>query len=180
MKSPLPGSSTLITSAPKSASSVAANGAAMRVPRSRMRTPASGSGESDMTCASCVSALRAANAPINRRHPPGTHTKGVPPAMLTRVDRVQAVVADRGATAAAYTRLLDAQVVREDRVGVLGARRSVVRLGASEVELLEPDGAGLAADFLAHTKGGLFAAGFATHTIARLGAHLNAAGVRGV
>lgn len=97
--------------------------------------------------------------------------------MLTRVDRVQAVVADRGATAAAYTRLLDAQVVREDRVGVLGARRSVVRLGASEVELLEPDGAGLAADFLAHTKGGLFAAGFATPDIARLGAHLQARGV---
>ncbi len=42
MKSPTPGSSTLITSAPRSASRVAANGAATRVPRSRTRTPASG------------------------------------------------------------------------------------------------------------------------------------------
>jgi len=100
--------------------------------------------------------------------------------MLTRVDRVQVVVAARGATAAAYTRLLDAPVVREDRVSVLGARRSVVRLGASEVELLEPDGAGLAADFLAHTRGGVFAAGFATPDLARLSAHLQARGVSAI
>src|SRR5437016_7547975 len=42
MKSPCPGSSTLITSAPRSASSVAAKGAPIRVPRSRTRMPASG------------------------------------------------------------------------------------------------------------------------------------------
>ena len=44
MKSPCPGSSTLMTSAPRSASSVAAKGAPMRVPRSRRRRPASGPG----------------------------------------------------------------------------------------------------------------------------------------
>jgi hypothetical protein len=93
--------------------------------------------------------------------------------MLRRVDRVQAVVADRRATAAAYRRLLDAEVAREDRVRLLGARRAVLRLGCSEVELLEPDGSGVAAEFFSRTKGGLFAAGFATADIAQLRAHLH-------
>jgi hypothetical protein len=97
--------------------------------------------------------------------------------MLRRVDRVQVVVADRRATAAAYRRLLDAEVVREDRVQFLGARRTVLRLGTSEVELLEPDGNGTVAEFLSRTKGGLFAAGFATVDLAPLRAHLQARGV---
>src|SRR5579885_2834286 len=42
MKSPVPGCSTLMTSAPCSPSNPAQNGAAMRVPRSRTRTPSSG------------------------------------------------------------------------------------------------------------------------------------------
>src|SRR3954465_7200560 len=42
MKSPVPGCSILITSAPCSPSSPAQNGAAMRVPRSRTRRPVSG------------------------------------------------------------------------------------------------------------------------------------------
>ena len=97
--------------------------------------------------------------------------------MLTRVDRVQVVVSDRSAAAAGFGRLLDATVVREDRARILGARRTVLRLGSSEVELLEPDGAGLANDFLSATHGGLFAAGFATPDVARLRAHLTASGV---
>jgi hypothetical protein len=97
--------------------------------------------------------------------------------MLRRVDRVQAVVADRQATATACRRLLDAAVVREDRVQILSARRTVLRLGSSEVELLEPDGSGVAAEFLSRTKGGLFAAGFATADIAQLRTHLTERGV---
>lgn len=97
--------------------------------------------------------------------------------MLTRVDRIQAVVADKRATAAVYGRLLGAEVVREDTVRALSARRAVLRLGTSEVELLEPDGAGVAADFLSRTPGGLFAAGFATPDVARLRAHLRTRGV---
>ena len=97
--------------------------------------------------------------------------------MLTRVDRIQVVVASRSATAAAFGRLLDASVVREDRVGGLAARRTVVRLGSSEVELLEPDGAGVVADFLAATQGGLFAAGFASADLERLRTQLTASGV---
>ncbi len=97
--------------------------------------------------------------------------------MLARVDRVQVVVANRQATAAAFARLLDTAVVREDRCGLLAARRTVLRLGRSEVELLEPDGAGGVADFLSATKGGLFAAGCATADVARLRARLQARGV---
>jgi hypothetical protein len=96
--------------------------------------------------------------------------------MLARIDRVQVVLPDRAAAAAAYTRLLDAEVVREDRVAALAARRSVLRLGASEVELLEPDGAGDVAAFLSTTGGGLFAAGLATPDVHRLRAHLEARG----
>ena len=92
--------------------------------------------------------------------------------MLTAVDRVQVVVHDRVRIADAYRRLLDAEVVREDRVASLAARRTVLRLGDSEVELLEPDGAGRVAQFLSDTKGGLYAAGFATEQFARLKAHL--------
>jgi hypothetical protein len=92
--------------------------------------------------------------------------------MLTRVDRVQVVVGDRRAVAAAYARLLDAEAVREDRVRSLAARRTVLNLGRSEVEILEPDGAGLTAEFLAQTKGGLFAAGFATADLPALRAYL--------
>jgi hypothetical protein len=97
--------------------------------------------------------------------------------MLTRVDRVQVVTSDRQAAAAAFRRLLDAPVVREDRVDLLGAHRTVLSLGSSEVELLEPAGAGPVADFLAATSGGLFAAGFATPDVARLRGHLSARGV---
>ena len=92
--------------------------------------------------------------------------------MLTRVDRVQVVVADRRAVARDYHRLLAAEVTREDRVPLLAARRTVLRLGDSEVEVLEPDGAGAVAEFLSRTKGGMYAAGFATADIGRLKAHL--------
>ncbi len=97
--------------------------------------------------------------------------------MLTRVDRVQLVVPNRGAAATAFRRLLDAAIVREDRVRGLAAQRSVVRMGSSEVELLEPDGAGPVADYLAATQGGLFAAGFATPDMAHLRAELASSGV---
>ena len=72
-----------------------------------------------------------------------------------RLDRIQLVVPDRSDAAAAWQRLLDAPLLREDRVRSLGCRRSVIGVGTSEVELLEPDGAGPVAD----AGPGLFAAG---------------------
>jgi hypothetical protein len=97
--------------------------------------------------------------------------------MLTRVDRVQVVVADRRTAAAHFFRLLGAELTHEDRLRALGARRSVVRLGTSAVELLEPDGAGAADECLRRAGGGLFAAGLATHDIDALRARLLASGV---
>ena len=70
------------------------------------------------------------------------------------VDRIQLAVHDRRATAAAWEKLLDAAVVREDRVAALSCHRTVLAVGTSEVELLTADGAGPV-----HDAGpGLFAA----------------------
>ncbi|HVN87444.1 MAG TPA: hypothetical protein VMW17_21630 [Candidatus Binatia bacterium] len=96
--------------------------------------------------------------------------------MLTHVDRVQLVVANRREVAGAYQRLLATEVVRDDRVRSLAAHRTVLRLGRSELELLEPDGAGITADFLSQTGGGMFAAGLATADVAALKAHLQTSG----
>ncbi len=98
--------------------------------------------------------------------------------MLTRMDRVQAVVADRKRVAEAYARLLGAQEVGEDSLASLAARRTILRVGQSEVDLLEPDGAGAVADFLARMRGGLFAAGFSTPDVAALRRRLDERGVR--
>jgi len=97
--------------------------------------------------------------------------------MLRQVDRVQLVVSDRRSAALSFSKLLGAVLVREDSVGALGALRSVLRLGRSEVELLEPDAVGAAADFLRRTRGGLFAAGLTSPDLWALRSHLAARGV---
>ena len=97
--------------------------------------------------------------------------------MLARVDRVQVVVADRAAAVAHFSRLLGAELARQDMVRALGAKRTVVHLGASTVELLEPDGSGPTDDFMRTTGGGLFAAGVATEDPSALRARLRTHGV---
>jgi hypothetical protein len=97
--------------------------------------------------------------------------------MLTAVDRIQLVAAETEPVATAFARLLGAETVRRDALHVLGARRTVLRLGTSEVEVLVPNGVGPAADFLAATRGGLFAAGLATPEVERLERVLRAQGV---
>ncbi|HYB11831.1 MAG TPA: VOC family protein [Myxococcota bacterium] len=97
--------------------------------------------------------------------------------MLTRVDRVQLVVSDRTRAESSFGTLLGAALVRKDVVRPLAALRSVLRVGRSEVELLEPDGAGAAAEFLRRTRGGLFAAGFSARDPEALRSHLAKRGV---
>jgi hypothetical protein len=99
--------------------------------------------------------------------------------MLKQVDRVQLVVSDRRAAATSFSKLVGAVLVREDAVHALGARRSVLRVGRSEVELLEPDGVGAAAGFLKRTRGGLFAAGLSSADPGALRSHLATRGVEG-
>src|SRR5688572_13821469 len=81
--------------------------------------------------------------------------------MIERIDRLQIVVADRRAAADTYHRLLGAEVAREDRSSYLAARRTVMALGESEIELCEPDGTGRAAAALAERGEGLLSAGVA-------------------
>lgn len=94
--------------------------------------------------------------------------------MITRIDRIQLAVADRAATAERWRSLLDAELVREDAVKALAARRTVLRVGASEVEILEEDGAGPVAEQLARSGAGLFAAGLAGPDLDALRARLDA------
>jgi catechol-2,3-dioxygenase len=62
--------------------------------------------------------------------------------MLERVDRVQLTVRDRKAAARTFGDILGAGPVEESDSAHLGARRTVLALGESEVELCEPVGPG--------------------------------------
>lgn len=98
--------------------------------------------------------------------------------MLSRVDRIQLSGTDRREIAQRWQKLVGAEFVREDEVNVLGATRGVVRVGESEVEILEPAGAGPVEDHVSQTGGGLFAAGLAAPDLGALRAHLDAGDVR--
>ncbi|MEE9279237.1 MAG: VOC family protein [Myxococcota bacterium] len=97
--------------------------------------------------------------------------------MLLRVDRIQLATPDRTKVAKCWRNLLGAELAREDRVKLLGAARSVLRVGTSEVELLEPDREGLVAEHLAR-RGGVFAAGLAAADLDAVRGQLDAQGVR--
>jgi len=97
--------------------------------------------------------------------------------MIERIDRVQLVVADRRAAAATYRNLLGAEVAREDSSAYLAARRTVMAVGESEIELCEPDGAGRAASALAERGEGLLTAGVATRDSVTLLARMRGLGL---
>ena len=96
--------------------------------------------------------------------------------MLDRVDRVQVLVADRISAVENYQTILGAAVVDERPSRFLGANRTILALGESEVELCEPDGVGPAADLLARQGEGLLTAGVSTGVMAALRARLSALG----
>jgi len=97
--------------------------------------------------------------------------------MLTRIDRVQITAADAITLADRFVRLLDAEIAHADDVPALRARRTVLRLGDGEVEILEPTGPGQVADHLESGRGGPFAVGFATPSIHRLRRQLAERGI---
>ena len=97
--------------------------------------------------------------------------------MLEHVDRVQIAVTDRAAAAQTFVDVFGAEVVKDDEVRALAAKRRVVQAGTSEFELLEPSGAGAVQAYLGQWGEGLFAAGFSTRDVAALAARLSAKGV---
>jgi hypothetical protein len=94
-----------------------------------------------------------------------------------RIDRVQLVTHDRPSAAARWARLFGAEPVRDDRVSWLGAERSVLRAGATDVELLEPDGIGAVAQHLARRRSAILALGLAVADLESTRAGLDARGV---
>src|SRR5512137_1736002 len=97
--------------------------------------------------------------------------------MLERVDRIQMAVADAAEAARAFQDLLGAEPAREEDSDYLNARRSILTLGASEIELCVPRGAGLVRAHLDRWGPGLLTAGFSVASVPALRAHLVAEGV---
>lgn len=97
--------------------------------------------------------------------------------MLTEIDRVQLATPDAGAAAVRWQALLGAVEVGRDKVAALGARRITLRAGISDVELLEPDGAGVV-EFELKRRGRahLFAAGASSPDADGVAAHAQAQG----
>lgn len=85
--------------------------------------------------------------------------------MLSYVDRVQLVVADRAAAAETWKAFFDARLVGEDGSRHLNAHRTTVQAGDSEFEFLEPAGPGPVKDFADRWGQGLYGAGFATPSV---------------
>ena len=97
--------------------------------------------------------------------------------MLTRLDRMLLAVRDREAAADTFHRILGAERVREDTSRLLGARRTVVQVGISQFELLEPAGEGLVASHLERWDEGILAVGFSAADLSALGSRLSQRGV---
>ena len=98
--------------------------------------------------------------------------------MLECVDRILVAVKDAGKAAETYAALLGTEQRSASESHLLGARRLVLALGASEVELLEPDSAGPVREFVDARGEGLFAAGFASRDLRALLDRLRSRNVR--
>ena len=96
--------------------------------------------------------------------------------MLDRCDRIQLAVNDAAAAATRFALLLGAEVARRDRSAWLGAQRTVLAVGESEIELCQSDGTGRTADFLARRGEGLMTAGYSTPDVAALTRRLQGLG----
>lgn len=101
--------------------------------------------------------------------------------MLTEIDRVQLATLDANVAAEKWRGLLGAEEIRRDKVACLGARRVTLRAGASDIEILEPDGTGLVdSELKRRGRAHLFAAGAASPDPARVVKHAKEAGAKHV
>ena len=92
--------------------------------------------------------------------------------MLEHVDRVQIAVTDRVAAAETLVGVFDGEVVGDDVVRAVGAKRRIVHAGSSEFELLEAHGDGAVRSYLDQWGEGLFAMGCSTKDVPALAARL--------
>lgn len=98
--------------------------------------------------------------------------------VLERVDRILVAVRDSEDAREIWGELVGAEPIREDSVECLRSHRTVLRMGASEVELLVPTGPGPVSDFLGACGEGIFAAGFSVADLGAMRQRLADAGVR--
>jgi len=98
--------------------------------------------------------------------------------MLKRVDRVQIAVRNNADAERVVAEVFGGELLRRDNLSVLRAKRSTMQAGSSLIEVLEPDGAGPIADFVAKYDGGLYGAGFSVEDLDAAAHHLEANGVR--
>lgn len=97
--------------------------------------------------------------------------------MLTEVDRLLVATPDADAAAATWRTVLGAEDIRIEAAPALGARRRIVRAGRSDIEFLEPDGAGPIADALSRRgRAHVWAAGAASPDPAAVAQTARAAG----
>jgi hypothetical protein len=92
--------------------------------------------------------------------------------MLDKVDRMQLVIRDASLASATFENLLGAVPAREEISTHLDAKRLIMSLGSSELELCEPIGDGRARHQLDNFGEGLMTAGFSTQDVQRLADHL--------
>jgi 4-hydroxyphenylpyruvate dioxygenase-like putative hemolysin len=98
--------------------------------------------------------------------------------MLKRVDRVQIAVRENAVAERAVAEVFGGELLRRDALSILHAKRSTMQAGSSLIELLDADGAGPIADFVAKYGGGLYGAGFSVEDIDAAARQLDANEVR--
>jgi catechol 2,3-dioxygenase-like lactoylglutathione lyase family enzyme len=92
--------------------------------------------------------------------------------VLVTIDRVQLATPNADDAARKWRALLGAEEVARDRLASLGAKRIVLRAGASDIELLEPDGTGtVESELKRRGRAHLFAAGASSPDPSKVARH---------
>lgn len=86
--------------------------------------------------------------------------------MLMEIDRLQLATNEPDLAIGRWRDLLGAEEAGRDHIRCLGAARTTLRVGVSEVEILTPDGAGLVADAVAKRGAHMFSAGASSLDVA--------------
>lgn len=98
--------------------------------------------------------------------------------MLSYVDRVQLVVADRKAAVEQWKAIFGAEKLSEGGSRFLNSHITTVQAGVSLFEFLEPAGPGLVQDWARKWGQGLYGVGFATPDMAAMKRHFDSQVVR--